>query len=308
MKSAILFVCVLGAIACGPGVRDNGPGGDDDDGVDGGTDEPNEPMQCNKMDIVFVVDDSGSMQEEQTNLATNFPMFATLLSNYVTGDGQMIDYRVAVTTTGRDLTYSIDFGGMQLPFSEAGDNGAFKNNCSVAKRWLEPTDANMEQALACRANVGTTGPGYEMPLLMTKWALADRVMDGTNAGFLRDDALLAIVMLTDEDDSSTVQDNFTIGISGQLPVDWHPDDQIAFLDALKGHRTRWAAAAIAGETDCTSTFGDAVQATRLQEFVTKANAGGTTQATFSSICEGDLTVGLQQALDLFQTACGGVIF
>ena len=45
---------------------------------------PGTARQCNKMDIVFVVDDSGSMAEEQTNLATNFPMFAQLLSHYQT--------------------------------------------------------------------------------------------------------------------------------------------------------------------------------------------------------------------------------
>jgi hypothetical protein len=247
------------------------------------------------------------MAEEQSNLATNFPMFANLLSSYTTPDGQQIDYRVAVTTTGKDLSYKIDFGGMQLPFNENGDDGAFRNNCNSSRRWLERGDANMQQALACRANVGTGGPSYEMPLLMAKWALDKRMTDGTNAGFLRPDALLAIVMLTDEDDASTEQNNFVITPTSQPPIDYNPSDHIAFLDQLKGHRSRWAAAAIAGDGDCSSGFGDAVNAARLKEFVQKANSNGTQQATFSSICDGDLTIGLQKALMLFQSACGGVI-
>ena len=178
----------------------------------------------------------------------------------------------------------------------------------MTKRYLEPTDANMQTVLSCRANVGTGGPSYEMPLLMTKWALGNRVADGTNAGFLRDDALLGIVMLTDEDDASTEQNNFTVTATSQPPVDFHPANLIQFLDTLKGNRSRWASGVIAGPTDCNSSFGNAAKATRLQDFVMQANSNGTVQASFSSICDGNLTAALQKTLDTFQTACGVVIF
>ena len=308
MKEAIALVSVLAFAACGPGLRgDDDRVADDDDG--GGDDDPGpgEMRQCNQMDIILVVDDSGPMQEVQSNPATNFPIFANLLSSYTTPDGQKIDYRVAVTTTGRDLNYKIDLGGFQMTVNEQGDDGAFRSNCNASRRWLERDDPNMSQALSCRANVGTNGPSIEMPLLMSKWALDKRLADGTNAGFLRPDALLAIVMLTDEDDASTEQNNFTVRLSGNSPIDYNPTDHVAFLDQLKGHRSRWAAAAIAGDGNCTSSFGDAVNAARIKDFVNLANGNGTTQATFSSICEGNLTTGLQKALMLFQAACGGVI-
>ena len=259
------------------------------------------------MDLVFVIDDSGSMMEEQSNLATNFPMFATLLSNYTTPDGEHIDYRIAVTTTGKDLMYTITNGPIVLPQNENGDDGEFRKNCNMTKSFLEPTDANMQQVLACRANVGTGGPSFEMPLLMTKWALGDRVADGKNAGFLREDALLGVVMLTDEDDASTTQNNFNVTITSQPPVDYQAADLVTFLDTLKGHRTRWAAGVIAGPTDCSSSFGMAAKATRLQDFVMQANSSST-QASFSSICDGNLTAALQKTLDTFQAACGVVIF
>jgi len=309
MKTRLFVACsMMALIACGPGSRGEGDGDDDDDGSGSGS-SSGEMKRCNKMDIMFVVDDSPSMDLEQDNLATNFPMFASLLDNYVNADGDHIDYRVAVTTTGRDIRYTTEVPGLPtIPTDEKGANGAFRDNCDLSKRWLEPTDANMSTVLSCRAKVGDKGPSDEMPLLMPKWALADRMADGTNTGFTRDDALLAVVTLTDEDDSSTTQNDFVVRPpSSDFPVDWNPTDLVQYFDTVKGGRSRWASAVIAGDGDCSSDFGSAVDATRLKEFVNQANSQGTTQAVFSSICAGDLTIGLQQALELFQDACGGII-
>ncbi|MBA3462648.1 MAG: hypothetical protein H0T46_22015 [Deltaproteobacteria bacterium] len=263
------------------------------------------------MDLVFVVDDSGSMSEEQGNLATNFPMFASVLENYVNADGEHIDFRIAVTTTGKPVTYTISFGGQTLPpMTENGPDGAFAKNCGVAQNYLDVSTPNLGTTLGCRANVGTGGSSYEMPLLMAKHALGERVADGKNAGFLRDDALLGVVMLTDEDDSSSSQSMFTI--DGSNPnsgpmVDFDPDDLIQFFDTLKGHRSRWAAGVIAGETACMSSFGKAAEATRLKQFVQMTNQNGSQQAVFSSICAGNLTMALSDVLAKFQAACGGII-
>lgn len=304
ITTSFLLGSALALIACSPPNRGNGGTGDDDDDTTGPDAPPGTASACSKMDIVFVVDDSGSMSEEQSNLASNFPQFATLLQNYTNSDGEHVDFRIAVTTTGRDVHYSLQ----GFSFSETGDNGKFRNNCGVSRSWLEPTDSGFNTALGCRASVGTSGPSYEMPLLMSKWALSERVADGANAGFLRDDALLGIVILTDEDDVSTTEDNFTLSITSPDPTPtFNPADEIAFLDGLKGHRTRWAAGVIAGESSCTSSFGDAVEAKRLKDFVQMANANGSQQAVFSSICAGNLTAALNDVLNKFQSACGGII-
>ena len=309
---AVVLGSTLSLIACAPDGRGDDGLGDDGSGSGSGSGSGT-VQRCTKMDIVFVVDDSGSMSEEQGNLGSNFPMFADLLLNYVNADGEHIDFRVAVTTTGKTVTTNttINLLGMMqsTTITEMGDNGAFRKNCNVAKSYLEPTDPNLGSTLGCRANVGTGGPGTEMPMMATKLALVDRVMDGTNAGFLRDDALLGVVMLTDEDDSSTTQStiNITVDISnpnGATPVtDYNPPDFVQTLDAIKGNRSRWAAGVIAGPSDCMSNFGKAVKATRLQEFVSLSG----TQGVFSSICEGNLTAGLQQVVEKFQSACGGII-
>jgi hypothetical protein len=310
-RLSILFAIALVA-ACGPDVRDGDDSGDDGPGTPDADETPIEMGKCQAMDIVFVVDDSGSMMEEQTNLATNFPMFADVLMNYEVDPGRLLDFRAAVTTTGRDLTTIINTPPLPpIMMTENGDNGAFRDTCGVSRRWLERTDPTITDTLACRANVGTGGSGTEMPLYASMLALGDRVTDGTNAGFLRDDALLALVMLTDEDDCSRTDNNIVIdamnpqGMCGANPAQVQVAQAIDFFDSVKGgERGRWASAVIAGPTNCSSAFGDAAEAVRLKQFVQDANSGGQNQnAVFSSICEGNLAPALQQALDTFQAAC-----
>lgn len=260
--------------------------------------------ECQKMDIVFVVDDSGSMKEEQTNLAANFPKFVKIIDDFKTKSGSKIDYRLAVTTTGRDINYTIQLpvaGFPPVTQSEKGDNGAFRNGCGFTKRWVDKGDGDVTSKFSCVAQTGTGGASIEMPLEALKLAFNDRVADGTNKGFLRDDALLATVILTDEDDCSRSDNNFTIEndvcatMKGTKPV----SDYVAMMDTAAKGPGRWATAVIAGQTACKSGFGDASDAVRLKQFVGLAGKNG----TFSSICDGDLTKALENALATFDAAC-----
>lgn len=278
-----------------------GLGGGSLDG-DGGADAAGSD-ECQKMDIVFVVDDSGSMKEEQSNLAQNFPKFASVLDAFTTKSGAKLDYRLAVTTTGRDVAYTISALGLNLPANEKGDNGAFREptSCGGTERWVSRGESNGASTFTCRAKTGTSGPSLEMPLESLKLAFNDRVADGTNANFLRPDALLAVVILTDEDDCSRTDNNFTIPndvcatMEGLKPI----SDYTAMLDTAAKGAGRWATAVIAGDKSCTSSFGEATDAVRLKQFVAAAGKNG----TFSSICDGDLSTGLQKALDTFDAAC-----
>ena len=303
----------VAAFACGPSI--NGRTGGDDTGGDDGPDAGGDPVfppddsggssGCQKIDVLFVIDNSGSMGQEQMNLITNFPMFINVLNQ------SGLDYRVAVTTTAREYHYSMSFPvGGNIPMNTgAGENGAMINpaSCNMTKRWIEKTDPTPAQTFSCVANVGTNGNADEMPLGAMRDAFEDRMADMTNAGFHRPDALLGVVFLTDENDCSYEQP-VTLGFSETLcSAQMEPaTNYVSFLDAYTGHRSRWAAAAIAGmgPGSCMSTCGNAVEATRLKEFVAAAGA----QARMSSICDGDLSVSLQQTLALFQSACGGVIF
>ncbi|CAN5922016.1 hypothetical protein BH11MYX3_BH11MYX3_30730 [soil metagenome] len=301
----------LAAAACGPAAsRGNG----DDDGVDGGGGTDGDQVfppgdgdtsGCQKLDLLFVIANSGSMGEEQANLVANFPTFISVL------DASGLDYRVAVTTTARDYHYQMSFpiGGSIPSNTGAGDDGRMLKpaSCNMTKRWIDKGDPTPAQTFSCVANVGTGGNSDEMPLGAMRDAFEDRMMDNTNAGFRRSDALLGVVFLTDENDCSYEQ-SVTLGFSESLCSNQMEPatNYVAFLDSYTGHRSRWAAAAIAGmgPGDCTSSFGTANEATRLKEFVAAAGA----QARMSSICDGNLASSLQQTLALFQSACGNVIF
>ena len=284
-------------------------------GTDGTIDNVPPPAgPCAKMDLVFVVDNSGSMSEEQSNLAANFPKFISLLDNFVTSAGAQLDYRVAITTTGRDLSYSVITPGNILPpipINEIGQNGAFQTgaqcNFPSGRRWLQRTDPSAANIFSCVAQVGTDGPSLEMPLYALELAFNERVKDGTNAGFLREDALLAVVILTDEDDCSRKDNNFTNSpdVNGDSACQEPSVDKVseyaAFLDTLKTVHGRWAVSVIAdpGPGECKSSFGEAAEAKRLKSFVELAAPAG----KMSSICAGDLTGALKEALANFNAAC-----
>jgi len=274
----------------GNGNNGNGAGNGTGGGANGGTGGGGQG--CTKMDILCVVDDSGSMEEEQTNLAANFPKFIDVLNAYMTTAGAGLDYHVGLTTT------SLSDGAPPIPLPipipvPMADDGALRNqaSCGMTRPWIERTDNNPAMQFSCVAKVGTDGSGHEQPLGAAKLALIDRIADGKNAGFLRPDALLAVVILTDEDDQS---DDAS---SNAIPV----DQFISTFDSVKGDHAKWATAVIAGPGpgQCMSAFGSAEEATRLKDFVMKTGQ----QAIFSSICDGDLAKSLDEALHTFQAAC-----
>jgi len=64
-------------------------------------------------------------------------------------------------------------------------------------------------------------------------------------------------------------------------------------DKVKGDRGRWAASVIAAPNQCSSPGrGNAAEAKRRKGFITGVAKNG----VFSSICTGDLTAGLPEAL------------
>jgi hypothetical protein len=132
------------------------------------------------------------------------------------------------------------------------------------------------------------------------------MQDGTNMGFHRPDALLGIVILTDENDCSYEQSvnlSFTESLcdSQMEPV----ANYKTFLDGYAGGPSRWAVAMVAGPGPgvCSSTFGNADEATRLKDFQSAVG----TNAVMSSICDGNLATSLMQATTLFQSACDAII-
>lgn len=325
MRYTILLLTLLVGTGCDTGSRSSVPGDAavESESADGsfapmdlsivGNDNVDAAqVPCQKMDIVFVIDNSDSMVEEQENLIDNLPGFIDVLETFQTKAGDLLDYRVAVTTTGRDVNYTAQLPFGSIPIFDRGDDGEFLkiNKCGMTRHWLERGDPDLTASFECLADVGLGGPLLEMPLYVVQLAFTARITDGKNAGFLRPDALLAIVILTDEDDCSREDNNFTVAdstsdtetVCGTQGLPWQPPSKyVDFLDDLVGGHGRWAVAVVAGAGpgSCTSSFGDAMEAKRLKQFA----AGAGTTGVVSSICSGDLTTALNDALATFTSAC-----
>jgi hypothetical protein len=156
------------------------------------------------VDVLFVVDNSNSMAEEQKNLAQNFPKLIQKL------DQAQLGYRVGVVST------DLGAGNYNIPSCETagGDAGKLRSAPMVAG-CVPPTDPWIEKigtatnvpggdvsgAFSCIAQVGTGGCGFENTLEAARQALSP----GVNPGFLRQNAALAVVLLTDEDDCSAAK-------------------------------------------------------------------------------------------------------
>ena len=189
-------------------------GGDDGGPVSDanvGPDAPPATVQASGIDILFVIDNSGTMREEQASLVANFNRFINVLENI---EGGLPDIHIGVVTADIGAgPYGI------MGCTGNGDNGILQNApvggaCSTPgpelyiKDFANPDgvtrDTNYTGTLAetfsCIAELGTTGCGFEQPL-----EAARRALDGSNTqnnGFLRTSAALAIVIISDEDDCS----------------------------------------------------------------------------------------------------------
>jgi hypothetical protein len=171
-------------------------------------------------DILFVVDDSGSMSEEQANLAANLGAFIdTLAASPVQNDFRIGVTNTAVTEFNGGTTYGAgpmngkpypagailavrqDAAGAGISGSYVYDTNAYASTGGWGgNRYLDRGAINLRQDFKANVLVGIDGSGREQPFRAARLALTDRIADGTNAGFLRSGARLAVIMLSDEDD------------------------------------------------------------------------------------------------------------
>ncbi|MCA9718068.1 MAG: hypothetical protein H6713_35345 [Myxococcales bacterium] len=194
---------------------------------------------CNQVDVLFVIDNSGTMGEEQINLAQNFPGLIQKLQDLEDTNGEKInpDVNIMVTTT--------DFGHplcdpFEKPDYEPAKGAPITTPCterlerftgltqpptvipeactSFCTNPTAPSDPyihfnisgtnvpgdDLGMALSCIGPQGIDGCGMEAPLESMLQALnpSKPWNDGTDGNFLRPGALLALVLVTDEADCS----------------------------------------------------------------------------------------------------------
>jgi hypothetical protein len=170
-------------------------------------------IQTPKADILFVIDDSGSMAMRQQNLANNFGSFMQFANS------QGLDYHLAVVST--DVIEDSVLPADPCPDVQQRPAGLLEGQCGFfadgsAADSLDPmmdpswriitrnTLPSPEAALRAIVDQGSHGAGFERGLDAAYKALSgSKISFGWNAGFLRPDAYLAIVIVSDDDDSRT---------------------------------------------------------------------------------------------------------
>lgn len=193
------------SVACG---GDDGP--PDPPVPDGLTAVVTIPAAPNRaLDLLLVVDDSGGTIQQQTALRETLTPFINVINTAV---GGLPDVHIGVVTANVG-TGGVEIGGCSTATAPEGDDGAFQTNSCPGLQAAYVEDlknadgtrrrnysGDLSALLGCMVNLGSTGCGFEAPLESMKRALSP----GRNPGFLRPDAVLGVLILTDEDDCSAL--------------------------------------------------------------------------------------------------------
>ena len=143
-----------------------------------------EPM----VDVLWVVDDSGSMSEEQNALARNFQEFIRFATQQIN-----VNFHIAVTTTLADGDMSGVYTACDPPpYLRADTPGLYEHfqcNVRVSRNRNPGRDSSDSREAGLEA--------------ARNFFRHDRLVeDGLNAGFLREEAKLYIIAVSDEEDQS----------------------------------------------------------------------------------------------------------
>lgn len=145
-----------------------------------------------KIDVLWVIDNSGSMDTSQQAIASNFRRFIEKF--HANG----YDFQIAVTTSD---AYKDDFNptlGLSIY-----RNGTYVDDGGAtvtAPKILTKETPNLEKAFIANILRGISGSGDERTFSSMRAALANTINQGS--GFPRSDAFLSVIMLSDEDDFS----------------------------------------------------------------------------------------------------------
>ncbi len=206
--------------------------------------EPAPQMQFNDLfqqainrniDIVFMVDDSSSMAPIQAKLTAQFPVFMDVLKT-LPGGLPNVHIGVVSSSMGAGRNPSIDqctqgggpTGGGIFQVMPKGGAPCTRASLNAGQNFIVNVNGmanytgDISDVFSCIAALGEGGCGFEHQFESVLRALgADGALPPTqNANFLRPDAYLAIVLITNEDDCSAPPDSdlFDSG-PGQTAID-----------------------------------------------------------------------------------------
>lgn len=219
-----------------------------------------------KLDILWVIDNSGSMQTSQDALAAAFPDWIDSF------DSRGYDYRIAVTAT--DAFRTIFTGKSSYSHFRDGSSSTHSGIYIIDNTILDPRGT-----FVTNARLGTDGSGDERAFQSIK-ATFDNT---TNPAFLRtttEKSKLHVIILSDEDDVS----HDTSNAVGYTDASLHPvSTYVSYLDGLTGstagNRNYYVHSLSVKTNACSSTLGGRPVGQRYMDLA--AATGGKT----FSICD-----------------------
>ncbi len=153
-----------------------------------------------KVDILFIVDNSGSMDEEQQFLSDGFQDFISAFTD------RELDFQIGVTTTDTrsnatnwNNTYGAAYNSNGTGSLMYRKTAGYQKILTTAMEVAAPN--SVETQFRQNALFGTSGSGAEAGLLAGINFMSTTQMNGWNSGFIRDGAFLAIIVVSDEDES-----------------------------------------------------------------------------------------------------------
>ncbi len=299
MRIALLLL-VFSLGACGAHVAEGGddvPDNHDGDGglpVDDG--DGGAAVGCPDVDLLFVIDDSGSMADQQESLIASFPGFVAGIRDRLRsaqsvhiGVVTTEDYQpnpAACRTIGSLITQT---GG---PASSGQVCGPF-----AGQTWMDGDAFDLDSKFACAGKVGAGGDSDERVARAVMNALepARNAPGACNAGFSRPDSLLVIVIITDEDDVADGCDGsgtcMTYG-SGGTSAEWYA----TVVAHRGGHAQNIVVLSLIGRA--LSNPCGAIPASRLLGFTNRfANR------VIGDVCAGSYAPFFLEALPVIDNAC-----
>ncbi len=226
-----------------------------------------------KIDILWVVDNSGSMSPLQTNLVNNFQSFMT------TFQSKGFDYHLSVTTTDAYKSAANYSNNANLAKFRDGVGTTHSGVFTITPSIMDPVST-----FVTNATQGSSGAGDERAFS----SLLASLNSPLNTGFVRPGAFLGVVILSDEDDfSSNTRVEGDDDHDYNNPTLWTVDSVVSQLDALTAStdsaRNYNVSAITVLDDTCRAAHAVAASSTIIgKRYIQLANA---TNGTLGSVCD-----------------------
>lgn len=307
--------------------------------------DPDDMSGCDKVDFLFIIDNSGSMGDEQGNLVSSFPGFIDTIQSTL---DEAQDYHIMVLDVDAYIYEQCQQacenappecivdgicnvmaapacafpcllgsvcgigGGYQCGVTQPEEcedvlgagvthprgEGSSNEDCmfSTGARYMDSNQPDLSGTFECAAQVGVSSyAGTERPMeAMVQAVSGSTEAAACNEGFLRDDAILVVTFITDEDDA--------FGDSAGTPAGWKQ----ALISAKNGDENAIVVLGLFGDNDQPGAIcqplvdaDGAEPSPRLREFVDSFGDKG----FFGSVCAPSYDEFFQQAVGLIDVTC-----